>query len=74
MAPPHPPQAANRRGAPSWHMFAPLVYATVIPSIRHIGKRVGASKQTTHLVFGASVLTALAHAGYMMSQESSVLG
>jgi hypothetical protein len=49
----------------------PLLYAPVLPLIR-IGLRGRLPQKQIDIIFGASVLTALAHAGYIMGNDSSV--
>jgi len=48
-----------------------LLYAPVLPLIR-IGLRGRLPQKQIDVIFGASVLTALAHAGYIMGNDSSV--
>ena len=49
----------------------PLMLAPALPLIR-IGLRGRLPQQKIDIIFGAAVLTALAHAGYIMSSDSSV--
>lgn len=49
----------------------PLLYAPVLPLIR-VGLRGRLPQKQIDIIFGASVLTALAHAGYIMASDSSV--
>ena len=50
-------------------MLAPLAYAPLLPLIR-LGLR--HNPPVRDVVFGSSVLLALAHAGWIMSQDSSM--
>lgn len=49
----------------------PFMYAPALPLIR-ISLRGRLPQQKIDIIFGAAVLTALAHAGYIMSSDSSV--
>lgn len=63
-------EKAGRR-EPNWNMFVPLVYAPLLPLLRlSLNKRVAA--KTRDAVFFSVVLGALAHAGYVMSQDSTM--
>lgn len=53
------------------HNQIPLMYAPALPLIR-IGLRGRLPQKQIDVIFGASVLTALAHAGYIMGSDSSV--
>ena len=66
------PPAVHRRGAP-WAAFAPLLVAPTLPLIRQALPKMGVSRRNTHVVFGGAVLASLAHAGYVMSSDSTVL-
>ncbi|CAL5224287.1 g6953 [Coccomyxa viridis] len=60
-----------RQRKPNYGILLPLVYAPLLPLIR-IGLRNRVSPGTRDAVFGAAVLTALAHAGYVMSSDSTM--
>lgn len=49
----------------------PLLYAPLLPLIR-IGLRGRLPQRQIDVIFGGAVLTALAHAGYIMGSDSSV--
>jgi acyl-CoA hydrolase len=56
---------------PDYNKLVPLVYAPALPLLRiFLNKRVPPG--TRDIIFGGAVLTALAHAGYVMSGDSSM--
>lgn len=70
--PPSQPVIEPRvRRQPSAHMYAPLVYAPILPMIR-IGLRGRLPQHRIDQIFLTAVGTALAHAGYIMFGDSSV--
>ncbi|CAL8471427.1 g10969 [Coccomyxa elongata] len=64
---PHTP----RRPGPNYNLLVPLIYAPLLPLIR-IGLKKRVAPATRDKIFGAAVLTALAHAGYVMSSDSTM--
>ncbi|BDA46809.1 hypothetical protein COCOBI_09-2620 [Coccomyxa sp. Obi] len=64
------PLTPRRRG-PNWGILVPLIYAPLLPLIR-IGLKNRVAPATRDKIFGAAVLTALAHAGYVMSSDSTI--
>lgn len=69
--PPPVDEAKLEKKEPSLHMFAPLLYAPVLPLLR-IGLRGRLPQKQLDQVFFAVVGGALAHAGYIMFSDSSV--
>ncbi|WZN59806.1 hypothetical protein HKI87_02g13340 [Chloropicon roscoffensis] len=60
-----------RKREPNWSLFAPLLYAPLLPLLRiSLNGRVPA--RTRDAVFVSAALTALAHAGYVMSRDSTM--
>merc|ERR1711992_241784 len=56
---------------PNWNVYAPLVYAPLLPLLRlSLNGRVNA--RTRDAVFFSAVFCALAHAGYVMSSDSTM--
>jgi len=56
---------------PDYHKMVPLIYAPTLPLLRlALNKRVTTSSRDK--IFAAAVLTALVHAGYVMSGDSSM--
>ena len=66
---PHSAAYNEQRRRRQFTMLAPLAYAPLLPLIR-IGLR--HNPPVRDVVFGSSVLLALAHAGWIMSQDSSM--
>lgn len=65
------PPPPRRRSAPSLSVYAPLVYAPALPLLRlALNGRVSAGVRDK--VFGVAVLTALTHAGIIMSRDSTM--
>eukprot|EP00884_Botryococcus_braunii_P015543 jgi/Botrbrau1/2672/Bobra.0203s0018.1 len=56
---------------PNYHKFMPLLYAPLLPLVR-IGLNGRVKPATRDKIFMGTVLFALAHAGYMMSGDSSM--
>lgn len=56
---------------PDYHKLVPLIYAPALPLLRlGLNNRVSASSRDK--IFAAAVFTALFHAGYVMSGDSSM--
>ena len=68
-----PPPTMRRRRAPheNPHVYAPFVYAVVLPSIR-LGLRGRVPQPVIDRVFLGGVGLALCHAGFMMFGDSTV--
>ena len=69
--PPPMPSENVVKKEPSMHIYAPLLYAPLLPMIR-IGLRNRLPKHQVDRVFMSSVFVALGHAGYIMFSDSSV--
>ena len=64
-------RAGRPRRQPNWNVMAPLIYAPLIPLLR-IGLNGRVAPRTRDAVFASSVLLALAHAGWVMSGDSTM--
>jgi hypothetical protein len=64
---------AEKAGGINWSLLVPLAYAPLLPLLR-IGLRGRLSKRHLDLVTGGTIMVALAHAGYIMLGDSTVLG
>ena len=62
---------ANPVKGPRFELLIPLFYAPVLPLIR-LALKGRVSQPTIDKIYGATILTALGHAGYIMASDSSV--
>ena len=67
-----PPSRQGQRRAPRWDILLPLLYAPALPLVRHVLRK--RPRHQRDLAFGAGVLVALAHAGYIMAGDSTMWG
>lgn len=61
----------RKKREPNYNMLIPLVYAPLLPLLR-IGLNGRVAPKTRDGIFIGAVFTALVHAGYVMSGDSSM--
>ncbi|KAL3163305.1 hypothetical protein ABBQ32_009696 [Trebouxia sp. C0010 RCD-2024] len=61
----------RKKREPNYGLLVPLIYAPILPLLR-IGLNGRVAPRTRDGIFAGAVLTALLHAGYVMSGDSSM--
>jgi len=67
-----PKQQHKRRSGPNWNLLVPLAYAPALPLTRIALVRNKVAPHIRDRVLIGMTLTALAHAAYVMGQDSSM--